>query len=100
MTFNKTLLLIIFSLVNIAVYSQKPDQKFHLYILMGQSNMAGRGPLTEEFKKDSNLHVLMLNKGLKWVIAKHPLHFDKPSVAGVGPGLSFGIKMAEADPNI
>ena len=35
----------------------------------------------------------MLNKENKWVTVKNHLHFDKPSVAGVGPGLSFGIRM-------
>lgn len=43
----------------------------------------------------------MLNKDNKWVLAKHPLHFDQP-IAGVGPGLAFGIAMAKAanDPKI
>lgn len=35
----------------------------------------------------------MLTKENKWEIAKDPLHFDKPKVAGVGPGLAFAQKM-------
>lgn len=62
-----------------------------LYLLIGQSNMAGRGIITPEFKLIGNDSVFMFNKDLQWVKAAHPLHFDKPSVAGVGPGLSFGI---------
>jgi hypothetical protein len=41
----------------------------------------------------------MLTKDLRWVPAVEPMHFDKP-IAGVGPGRSFGIAMAEADPNV
>lgn len=79
---------------------QQVDDKFHLYLLIGQSNMAGRGPLTPEYRNISNPAVLMLNKNNEWVLASHPLHFDKPKIAGVGPGLAFGLKMAEADPQV
>ena len=76
------------------------EHNFQLYLLIGQSNMAGRGEITFEYNNISHPRVLMLNKELKWVVAKHPVHFDKPTVAGVGPGLSFAIKMAEQNPNI
>jgi hypothetical protein len=72
--------------------------EFDLYILAGQSNMAGRGVLTDSMKTLQNDQVWMLTKDLKWTEAKHPIHFDKPSVAGVGPGLSFGIEMAKVNP--
>lgn len=77
-----------------------PDQDFHLYVLMGQSNMAGRGAITEAFQSEGHPRVLMLNKDREWVPARHPVHFDKPTVAGVGPGLAFAIQMAEANPNL
>ncbi|HEY4326843.1 MAG TPA: sialate O-acetylesterase [Mucilaginibacter sp.] len=76
----------------------KPDSSFYLYILIGQSNMAGRGAITAEFKDQGNPHVLMFNKNNEWVLAKHPLHFDKPAIVGVGPGLAFGILMAQTYP--
>ena len=59
-----------------------PREKFHLFLLVGQSNMAGRGTLE---KQDTTPHprVLMLNKAGEWAPAVDPLHFDKPS-AGVG----------------
>lgn len=72
--------------------------EFELYILMGQSNMAGRGVITDSLKSIHNDKVWMLTKDNKWTIARHPVHFDKPGVAGVGPGLSFGIAMAYAHP--
>lgn len=84
----------------IAFDQTQVDQKFELYILIGQSNMAGRGSITEEFKNEGNPRVLMLTKDMRWVVAKNPLHFDKPKVAGVGPGLAFGIAMAEAKPKV
>lgn len=82
------------------VFAQQRDSTFHIYILMGQSNMAGRGPLTEEYKSISHERVLMFAENQQWMPAKHPVHFDKPKAAGVGPGLSFGIEMAEADPSV
>jgi len=75
-----------------------PDPDFHLYLLIGQSNMAGRGPLDEESKK-AHPRVVMLAKDLTWKPATDPLHFDKPA-AGVGPGLAFGKRMAEANPSV
>jgi hypothetical protein len=79
---------------------KQPDPQFHLYILAGQSNMAGRGEITPYYKDISDARVLMLNQANEWVVAKHPLHFDKPRRAGVGSGLSFGIEMAKADPTV
>ncbi len=66
-----------------------------IYLLVGQSNMAGRGVITEQYANEQDPRVLMFNQQNQWVTAKHPLHFDKPKVVGVGPGLSFGIEMAK-----
>jgi hypothetical protein len=81
--------------------AQRPTserERFHIFVLAGQSNMAGRGIVEAE---DSLVHprVWMLDRDLRWVPAVDPMHFDKP-IAGVGPGRSFGIAMAEADPTI
>lgn len=74
-----------------------PKDQFHLYLLVGQSNMAGRGKVEAEDQKPHD-RVLMLSKDGHWVPAVDPMHFDKPS-AGVGLGKTFGIHMAEANPN-
>ncbi|WP_428655921.1 sialate O-acetylesterase [Runella sp.] len=82
-------------------YSQNPDfkgKKLHLYLLVGQSNMAGRGTV-EESDRTPNPRIWMLNKENQWVPAISPMHFDKP-VAGVGPGLEFARVMAEADTTV
>jgi len=72
--------------------------KFHLFLLVGQSNMAGRG-YTEAVDTLVHPHVLRFNKDGEWEEAKDPLHFDKP-IAGVGPGLAFGKAMADADTSV
>ncbi len=72
---------------------------FHLYLLAGQSNMAGRGVPAEQ-DKTAHPRVFALNRENRWVPAVDPLHFDKPAIVGVGPGLAFGKAMAQADPNV
>ncbi|WP_339747774.1 sialate O-acetylesterase [uncultured Rubinisphaera sp.] len=75
-----------------------PDQ-FHLFLLIGQSNMAGRGKISEE---DQTPHprVLSFTKEQKWEPAVDPLHFDKPAMVGVGIGKTFGTIIAEKNPEI
>ncbi|HTE24243.1 sialate O-acetylesterase [Flavitalea sp.] len=75
----------------------QPDSSFHLYILVGQSNMAGRGEITASYRDMQYNNIFMLNKAGDWVPARHPLHFDKPAIAGVGPGLAFAKAMADSD---
>lgn len=94
----KAALSILYVMISISAIGQV-DSSFDLYLLIGQSNMAGRGVVTEKYAVESYSNVLMLDKENHWVQAKHPLHFDKPAVAGVGPGLSFGIEMAKKDPS-
>lgn len=72
---------------------------FHLYLLVGQSNMAGRVAMETEDTAKSN-RVCMLTKSGDWKPAKEPLHFDKPSVVGVGPGLAFGKALAAMDTTV
>ena len=73
-------------------------ENFHIYLLMGQSNMAGRGIVEAE---DTLIHprVFMLDQDNTWILAKNPIHFDK-SVAGTGLGLTFGKIMAEENPEV
>ena len=73
-------------------------ENFQLYLLIGQSNMAGRGAV-EAQDTVPNRHVLRLNPTGQWEVAKDPMHFDKP-VAAVGPGLTFGRLMAAADTTV
>ena len=72
--------------------------KFYLFLLVGQSNMAGRGK-AEAVDTLPNPKVLTLNSRGEWEVAKEPIHFDR-SYVGVGPGLTFGKLMAQADTSI
>lgn len=76
----------------------RQDKNYHLYLLIGQSNMAGRG-VVEQQDKDPHSRVFALDKAGMWAPAADPIHFDKP-VAGVGPGLTFGRTMADRDPSV
>lgn len=73
-------------------------ERFHLYLLIGQSNMAGRGAI-EEQDKTPPPRVLKFTKEKTWAPAVDPLHFDKP-IAGVGLGTTFGRMMAEPHPQV
>lgn len=74
------------------------EQPMQLFLLIGQSNMAGRGAVEPE---DKIVHprVFMLTKDLAWAPATDPMHFDK-AIAGVGPGASFARTLAEAEPGV
>ena len=86
----------------ISLAAERPNlpakDKFHLFLLVGQSNMAGRGKVEAE-DKVAHPRVLMLNKAGEWVPAVDPLHFDKSS-AGTGLGKTFGAQIAAANPGI
>ena len=75
-----------------------PREQVHLFLLVGQSNMAGRGTV-EPPDRIPHPRVMMLDQQGRWVPAADPMHFDKPGV-GVGLGRTFGIQIAEAHPNI
>lgn len=92
------LLLILLFFSGTMALCQKGSTPVDIYILMGQSNMAGRGKVTDSLGKLRRSNLVALDSNFNWVEACHPVHFDKPGIAGVGPGLSFGIVMAEAAP--
>lgn len=82
----------------LAPAAQTPEKPFELYLLIGQSNMAGRGQI-EPQDQDAHPRVFMFNKDNQWAPAVDPLHFDKP-IAGVGLGLTFGKLMAGRDASV
>lgn len=87
-------------LLGLLTLSSRPavPGKMDLYLLIGQSNMAGRGPLTDSAATE-NTSIWVINAQHEWVPAKDPLHFDKPKSVGVGPGLAFAQELARANPN-
>ena len=75
------------------------DTAVQIFLLAGQSNMAGRGKVAAQ---DSVEHprVFRLDREMRWVPAVDPLHWDKPAIVGVGPGRAFGLALAARDPNV
>ncbi|XP_024024844.1 probable carbohydrate esterase At4g34215 [Morus notabilis] len=85
----------------------------NIFILAGQSNMAGRGGLVVENSATGaqiwdgvvppqcrpNPSVLRLNGKLEWVEAQEPLHadIDVATVNGVGPGMAFADAVLARD---
>jgi hypothetical protein len=78
--------------------------RVEIFLLMGQSNMKGRGVMPEEPLR--NPQIIMMHKGTdSWFLARHPLHlvgsptdFSGADNAGVGPGLTFAETLAKARP--
>jgi hypothetical protein len=75
-----------------------PKPQFEIFILAGQSNMAGRGKVDEEARR-ANPRVLSLNKSDQWQPAVDPLHWDK-SAAGTGIGKPFAEIIVQKNPAI
>jgi len=74
--------------------SLPPKERFYIFILAGQSNMAGRGVIMPE-DTITDSHVLMLDKNNEWVFAKEPLHYYEPQRTGLDCGLSFGKELSK-----
>ncbi|QOY92191.1 sialate O-acetylesterase [Paludibaculum fermentans] len=67
-----------------------------LFLLAGQSNMAGRGVITPEDQAPIP-GVFALNKEMSWVPAVDPIHFDKP-IAAAGLARSFALTLLRFAP--
>ncbi len=81
-------------------YVNKIPAKHNLWIfvLAGQSNMAGRG-FVEPADTLANSRILTITKDKKWIFAKEPLHFYEPSLRGLDCGLSFGRELIKHIPD-
>lgn len=74
-----------------------PNKDMEVYLLIGQSNMAGRVTIETQSQITSDA-ILMLDKMNNWVLAKDPVHFDR-TTAGVGPAISFAQTMLQVNKN-
>ena len=83
----------VFFVFSLAAFSQDMD----LFLLIGQSNMAGRGVIEEQDRVPFP-RVFTLTKEETWVPAIEPIHFDRPDRLGTGLGRSFARVLAEAAP--
>ena len=63
-----------------------------VFMLAGQSNMAGRG-LVAPCDTLQQHRILTVNMGRQWVLAREPLHFYEPRLTGLDCGLSFAREL-------
>jgi Carbohydrate esterase, sialic acid-specific acetylesterase len=73
--------------------------RFHVYLLMGQSNMVGRDTRSLALQVDDP-RVLALNSDNKWVVAREPITADARIPVGQGPGIPFAVEMLKATPKV
>jgi len=89
------------SVTSTAVVAPPARDHFHIYLLMGQSNMVGRDRRSLTSQVD-NPHVLSLNHDNQWVVAREPITYDTQKAVGQGPGIPFAAEMLKtmlkADP--
>ena len=79
----------------VVIPSDRED--FHIYLLMGQSNMSGNAVLTG-MDTQTDPRILKLNRGNGWEIAKDPISpLYNPAV---GPGMAFAKRLIEEKPGI
>ena len=71
------------------------ERQLDIFLLMGQSNMAGRGDITA-VKALEHPDVFVYRDG-EWLPAREPLHTDSPK-AGIGLGMSFAIELLKGYP--
>jgi len=67
-------------------------ENFWIFIMAGQSNMAGRG-IVEPEDTVPNSRILTINLNNEWVIAKEPLHQYQPKLTGLDGGVSFAREL-------
>lgn len=69
-------------------------QPTDIFLLIGQSNMAGRGVVGEADRLPTP-GVFMFTKEKTWAPAVDPIHFDRPDRTGVGLGRNFAATLIE-----
>ena len=79
-------------------------ERLDVFLLMGQSNMKGRGVMPAEPLQDPQI-IMLHKKTDEWFHARHPLHhvgnpkdFTGSDNAGVGPGLAFAQTLTKSLP--
>lgn len=72
-------------------------RKVHSFLLIGQSNMAGRGEWNS-IQPVSDPRIFMFRNNC-WLPAVEPLHDDRPE-AGVGLAMSFAAELLKSNPDI
>ena len=86
-----------FPILEEKVTDMPPKDKVWIFLMAGQSNMAGRG-FVEPSDTVINKRVLTINQDIGVIYAKEPLHFYEPQRAGLDCGVSFGRTLLQNVP--
>ncbi len=81
-----------FPLITEYVDEMPPPGKLWLFVLAGQSNMAGRG-VVEPADTLPDQRILFMTPDNRWAVAKEPLQRYQPTLTGLGPGLAFAREL-------
>ncbi len=85
-------------LICCSAFGQAP-KNLQLFLLIGQSNMAGRGEITPDDSAPLT-GIWVQAQDLSWKPATDPLHYDKPAIVGAGLGRAFAQAVAAARPGV
>jgi hypothetical protein len=75
----------------------EPSGRLLVYVMAGQSNMAGRGVIAPE-DSSTDPRILMVDADMALVPAREPLHFYQPGFEGLDCGMSFARTLLEHAP--
>lgn len=83
-----------------SAYPKKIPEKKNVwvFIMAGQSNMAGRG-MVEPIDTISNPRILSINSNGEPILAKEPLNLYEPIMKGLDCGVSFGYELLKHIPD-
>lgn len=79
------------------VKNMPAPENLWVFIMAGQSNMAGRG-FVEPQDTIPNKRILSIDKSGNWIYAKEPLHFYEPKLAGLDCGMAFANRLLDSVP--
>jgi len=84
---------------SVEMVAEMPEQSnFWIFIMAGQSNMAGRG-FVEPQDTVPDPRVFSHDANSQWILAKEPLHYYEPDLTGLDCGLAFGKTLANQLPD-
>ncbi len=78
----------VFLMSSMTLRAADAPRDLHLFLLVGQSNMAGRGEIDPADNAPLD-RVWVLGAEGRWVPAVEPYHWDKPELVGAGLAKSF-----------
>jgi predicted TIM-barrel fold metal-dependent hydrolase len=92
-----------FAFFGMSLPAEEPPENLDIYLLIGQSNMAGRAPIPEEARGPIE-RCWLLNAEGEWEPARNPLNIHSTIRKGedmqrLSPGYRFAQRMLEADPD-